>query len=118
LQSAVNANYTISNNTTSSLGTAAHTLTNGTEDYGFAVTTVTQGGGGQAGTASADAAYDSTSGTKVGVIDPTNYRAFASSTGTSNGDIINFVERATIAGITPAGTDYADTLTIVAAGKF
>ncbi|MFI5240429.1 MAG: hypothetical protein ACHQUB_01850 [Candidatus Saccharimonadia bacterium] len=112
------ANYNISNNTTSSLGTAAHTVTTGSEDYGFAVTAVTQGGGGQIGTGAANAAYDGTSGTKAGVLDPTQLRPFGSSTGDSNGDVYTFLERAEIAGITPAATDYADTLTVVAAGYF
>ena len=118
LESATAGNYVISNNTTNSLGTAAHSVTTGSEDYGFAVTTVTAGGGGQTGTPSANAAYDSTSGTKAGPIDPTQLRPFASSGGDSNGDVITFLERAEIAGITPAATDYTDTLTIVAAGKF
>ncbi|MFI5240415.1 MAG: hypothetical protein ACHQUB_01780 [Candidatus Saccharimonadia bacterium] len=112
------ANYTVANNTTNSLGTAAHTLTTGSEDYGFAVGSVSQGGGGQIGTGTADPAYDSTTGTKAGVLDPTQLRPFGSSTGDSNGDGYVFLERADIAGITPAATDYADTLTIVAAGYF
>lgn len=118
LTSATAAGYAISNNTASSLGTAAHTVATGSEDYGFAVTTVAQGGGGQAGTASANAAYDSTVGTKAGTLDQTQLRPFGSSNGTSNGDVFTFVERAEIAGITPAATDYTDTLTIVAAGMF
>ncbi len=127
LMSPTAANYKISNNTTNSIGTAAHTNTAGAEDYGFAVTSVTAGGGGQAGTPSANAAYDSTGGfatcsgngtCKMGPINPSFYSPFASSTGTSAGDVISFVERANIAGITPAATDYADTLTIVAAGRF
>ncbi len=127
LMSPTAANYKISNNTTNSIGTAAHTNTAGAEDYGFAVTSVTAGGGGQAGTPSANAAYDSTGGfatcsgngtCKMGPINPSFYSPFASSTGTSAGDVINFVERATVSGVTPAATDYADTLTIVAAGRF
>ncbi|MFI5240756.1 MAG: hypothetical protein ACHQUB_03555 [Candidatus Saccharimonadia bacterium] len=112
------ANYYISNNTSNSLGTAAHTVSTGADDYGFAVTAVAQGGGGQIGTGTVNAAYDGTAGSKAGVLDPTQLRPFGSSTGDSNGDVYTFLERAEIAGVTPAATDYADTLTVVAAGYF
>ncbi len=129
LQSTTAGNYSIANNTTNSLGSAAHfaNSTQGNEDYGLAITSVTGGGGGQAGTPSADAAFDSTSSATcttstnsclMGVLDATQYRPVGSSNGTSNGDVFNFVERANIKGITPAGSDYTDTLTFVAAGKF
>jgi hypothetical protein len=129
LESATAGTYEISNNTASSLGTASHfaNSTQASEDYGFAVNSVAQGGGGQVGTGAIDAAYTSSANTTctpssntclMGVIDPTNYRLFGSSGGTSNGDVYTFVERANIAGITPAATDYTDTLTIIASGKF
>lgn len=37
---------------------------------------------------------------------------------TSNGDQFTLIERATISGATPAGTDYSDIITVVAAGNF
>jgi hypothetical protein len=37
---------------------------------------------------------------------------------TANGDIVQLKEAVTIAGSTPAGTDYVDVLTLVAAGEF
>jgi len=115
LKSTTAANYVISNNTTNSLGTASHTLTTGSEDYGLGVTINTDAAGG--GVVSLDAAYDGTS-TKAGVLDPTHFRPVATASGTANGDIINLNERATIAGQTPAASDYTDTITFVGAGVF
>jgi hypothetical protein len=50
------------------------------------------------------------------------YQPIASCTGaspaTANGDQISLIERATIAGSTPAGGDYSDIITVVAAGNF
>lgn len=37
---------------------------------------------------------------------------------TSNGDVVKLTEKVTIAGGTPAGSDYTDVLTLVAAGQF
>ncbi len=132
LKSPTAGNYVISNNTTSSLGTASHFACftgggcpTGSEDYGFAVTALTPGSG-SVGTMTADAAYTSTanptctgaSTCKLGVLDPTQYRPFVSSTGSSGGDAVSFVLRSNIVAVTPAATDYVDTLTLVAAGKF
>lgn len=115
LKSATAANYTISNNTASTLGTASHTLVTGTEDYGLGVTINTDAANG--GVVTLDAAYDGTT-SKAGVLDNTHFRPIASANGTANGDIININERATIAGQTPAASDYTDTLTLVGAGQF
>lgn len=113
LNSVTAGNYKITSG--SSLGSASHTMTNGTEDYGLATTINTDAGGG--GTVTLDAAYDGTS-TKVGVLDSQNFRPIASSNGTANGDIIDVLERATIAGSTPAANDYTDTITFIGAGNF
>lgn len=113
LQSATAFNYKITG--TSNPGDASHTLTPGTEDYGLGATIDTDASSG--GTVSLDSAYDGT-GTKAGTLDPTRFRIVATSNGTANGDILNLVERATIAGMTPAASDYTDTMTLVAAGRF
>lgn len=113
LNSLVAGNYKIPGSTAA--GAASHTLTNGTEDYGLGTTINTDAAGG--GTVSLDAAYDGT-GTKAGTLDPAQFRPIASANGTANGDIINLNERATVAGQTPAASDYTDTLTVVGAGRF
>ena len=113
LNSVTAGNYKIT--PSAAVGSASHTLTSSTEDYGLAVTVNTDASGG--GTVALDAAYDGSS-TKVGVLDAANFRPIASSNGTANGDIINVLERATIKGDTPAANDYADTLTFIGAANF
>jgi hypothetical protein len=113
LNSVTAGNYKITSS--SALGSASHTMTNNTEDYGLAATINTDAGGG--GTVTLDAAYDGTS-TKVGVLDSQNFRPIATSNGTASGDIINVLERSTISNGTPAANDYTDTLTFIGAGNF
>lgn len=113
LQSAIASNYQVDGSTAP--GAASHTLTTGTEDYGLGTTINTDAAGG--GAVTLNSAYDGT-GTKAGTLDPTQFRPIASSNGTANGDILNLNERATVAGQTPAASDYTDTLTVVGAGQF
>jgi hypothetical protein len=113
LQSATAGNYKIAG--TSAAGAASHTLTPGTEDYGLGATINTDAANG--GTVTLDAAYDGTT-TKAGTLDPAQYRPIATSNGTANGDIIALNGRATIAGQTPAASDYTDTITLIGAGVF
>jgi hypothetical protein len=115
LKSATAGNYTIPTTNANTLGSASHTLSTGSEDYGLGVTISTDASGG--GTVHLDPAYDGTS-TKAGVLDPSNYRSIASADGTANGDVITLSERATIAGGTPAANDYTDTLSIIGAADF
>lgn len=115
LKSAAAGNFTIPTTNANALGSASHTLSAGTQDYGLGVTLTTDAAGG--GTVSIDAAYDGTS-SKAGVLDPNNYRPIASANGTANGDVITLVERATIDANVPAATDYTDTLTVIGAGNF
>jgi hypothetical protein len=105
--------YTIASKTP---GTNA-SLTAGTEGYvtGLPASGITQGTG--AGTTSATTAYAS-SGSGNGSGLDTNYRQIASSTGTASGAIVTIKEYAAISAITPAATDYSDTITLVGAGSF
>jgi hypothetical protein len=114
LKSVAAGNYVITS--ASSLGSASHTLGSNTEDYGLAITSLTDGTG--SGTPAADGAYDSTAGTKLGVLDSQNFRPIASSDGPGSGDAISFLERASINGATPAANDYTDTITFIGAGSF
>jgi hypothetical protein len=113
LKSVAAGNYFITSG--SSLGSASHALGSSVEDYGLATTINTDAAGG--GTVTLDAAYDGTS-TKLGVLDSQNFRPIASANGTTTGDIINVLERASITGATPAANDYTDTITFVGAGSF
>lgn len=113
LNSATAGNYKIGN--TTAVGTASRVFTNGTEEYGLATTINTDAALG--GTVTLDTAYDGTA-SKAGTIDPGFFRPIASANGTANGDIIQINERATIAGQTPAASDYTDTLTVIGAGVF
>jgi len=115
MKSSSAANYTIPSTNANSLGSASHTMSNGSEDYGLGVTISADAAGG--GTVSLDPAYDGTS-SKVGVLDPSNFRPVASSDGTANGDAITLTERATISGNTPAATDYTDTISLIGAAEF
>jgi hypothetical protein len=99
----------------SAIGSVSHAFSAGTEDYGLAVTIGTNGAGG--GTPAATTAYDGTS-TKFGVLDSQNFQPIATSGGTANGDVINVLERASIAADTPAANDYTDTITFIGAGQF
>ncbi len=115
LKSSTASNFTIPTTNANALGSASHTLTTNTQDYGLGVTITTDAASG--GTVVLDAAYDGTS-SKAGVVDPNNYRPIASANGTANGDVITLTERATIDGSVPAATDYTDTLTVIGAGNF
>jgi len=114
LKSATSGNYLIAG--ASAVGSAARTLTNNTEDYGLGVALTTDAAGG--GTVTVDAAYNSTASTKIGTLDAATLEPIASANGTANGDVITLQERATITGMTPAATDYTDTITVIGAGLF
>ena len=114
LQSATAGNYKIPGS--ASPGTASAIFTAGAENYGLAATINTDAAGG--GTVSLDGAYDGSTSNFAGTLDPTRFRPIASANGTANGDIINVKELVTIAGQTPAASDYTDTISYVGAGQF
>jgi hypothetical protein len=95
--------------------------THGTEGYGLAITSISQGGAcaSTCGVTSAVSAYDSTASAGVnglvGGIDGT-LRNVASSTGVANAATLTVKERANINVTTQAATDYTDLVTIVGAG--
>jgi hypothetical protein len=96
------------------------TLSAGTPGYVFAITAITQGTG--AGTTTASNAYGNGAGGVAGAgqgsgLD-SSIRQIASSTGTANGAVLTVRERAAISAVTPAATDYTDTITIIGAGSF
>ena len=48
----------------------------------------------------------------------TTFQPIAEGTGTTDGDVLTLIERAKISAVQAAATDYTDTLTVVAAGRF
>ncbi len=113
LKSITAGNYNITG--VGAVGSASRLFTAGTEDYGLAANKTDAAGG---GTVSLNAAYDGATPDYAGTLDPNNFRPVASANGTANGDVISFNEKVTIAGQTPAASDYTDTITIIGAGVF
>lgn len=99
------------------VATASAALSNGVEGFNLGVGTPSQTSGG--GTMTRDANF--TDGASVasqgGGLDNT-LRSLITSTGTANAAIVPLKINASISSITPAATDYAATLVIVAAGNF
>jgi hypothetical protein len=93
-------------------------LTAGTEGYVLESILTTDAAGGC--TVAIDPEYNG--GASGGGTPSANFQPVAACTGvspaTSNGDVITLLERAAIAGSTPAGSDYTDTITVVGAGNF
>lgn len=115
--SSASASYTIP--TAGSIDAAPSTLVAGTEGYVLDTDLTTDAAGGC--TLNVDAEYNGTS-TSMGGTFSANFQPIAACTGaspaTANGDVITLIERAAIAGSTPAGSDYTDTITVVGAGNF
>lgn len=63
------------------------------------------------------AEYNGTSAEEGGTL-ATTFQPIAASDGTTGGDVLTLTERAFISAIQAAATDYTDTLTVVAAGRF
>lgn len=81
-----------------------------TTDSGTGTGTVTQAAG-------YGAEYNGTNSTSGGTLS-TTFQPIAASSGTTDGDILTLTERAKISAVQAAATDYTDTLTVVAAGRF
>ena len=118
------ANYTIP--TSGIVDGFPTTLAAGTEGYVLASDVAIDAAGGCTVVSAPE--YDKTNGViaanqaKAGSTLSSNFQPVSSCTGvapaTSNGDKVLLTERASISGGTPAGTDYSDILTVVAAGNF
>lgn len=121
LHSATAGKTIASGNTTGSVAPGANTtLSAGAEGYvtGIPAANISQGTGSGLGTTSATAAFASSgSGNGAGLSSTAMYQ-IASSTGPANSTTVKPLEYASISGVTPAGTDYSDTLTFVGAGSF
>jgi hypothetical protein len=81
-----------------------------TTDSGTGTGTVTQA-------SNYGAEYAGSNSTSGGTLS-TTFQPIAASSGTTDGDVLTLIERAKITAVQAAATDYTDTLTIVAAGRF
>lgn len=108
------ANKTIAYNPTA--GSAAATLTAGAEGYNLGVGT--PGTGTCNGSPSANANFAGANGSFTGGGLDGTLRALASASGTASSCATPLTVNASISGSTPAANDYADTITVVAAGVF
>ncbi|MBP9697660.1 MAG: hypothetical protein KBD65_00485 [Candidatus Moranbacteria bacterium] len=63
------------------------------------------------------AEYNGTNSTSGGTL-ATTFQPIAAASGTTDGDVLTLIERAKISAVQAAATDYTDTLTVVAAGRF
>ena len=81
-----------------------------TTDSGTGTGTITQA-------SNYGAEYNGTNSTSGGTLS-TSFQPIAASDGTTDGDILTLIERAKISAVQAAATDYTDTLTVVAAGRF
>jgi hypothetical protein len=86
-----------------------------TEQYVWGVTGITQTAG--VGTPAIVAAYNATASNEGSGVD-NSYRMVASSNGTSQDAVVSLVSAATISPITPAASDYSDTIQVIGAGNF
>lgn len=92
------------------------TLSNGSNGYVLDTNLTTDSGTGT-GTVTIDAEYDGSGSNQGGTLSST-FQPIASASGTTDGDVLTLIERATINAVVPAATDYTDTLTVVGAGRF
>lgn len=112
LNSVAAGNYTI--DTTGTINGTPDSLSNGVEGYVLDVDKTDAGGG---GTVTVAAEYNGTDTVSGGTL-ATTYQLIGSANGLAAGDILTLIPRASISGLTPAATDYTDTLTVVGAGVF
>lgn len=105
--------------TTGTVNDTVDTLSGGTYGYLLDVTFTDSGTG--TGTVTQAAGfgqeYDGNSSTSGGTLS-TIFQPIAASSGTTDGDTVVLKELARVTAIQAAATDYADTLTVVAAGRF
>ncbi|HVW23303.1 MAG TPA: hypothetical protein VHB51_02385 [Candidatus Saccharimonadales bacterium] len=92
-------------------------LSAGATNYGFVPSTGASCSS-CTGTLSYNSEYLIADGTHAGAFNGTSFAAFVSRSGYTNADTVSLKERVTVATTTAYANDYADTLTIVAAGNY
>jgi hypothetical protein len=102
--------------TSGALGGGPSTITAGANGYVLDVDLTSDSGTGT-GTVTLDAEYNGTGVSQGGTLS-TIFQPIAACNGTTAGDVLTLIERATISAIQAAASDYTDTLTVVGAGAF
>lgn len=103
--------------TTGTVNDVPSTLSAGTEGYVLDADLTTDSATGGTGTVTIDDEYLGADTSSGGTLS-TTFQEFATANGPTDSDVITLIPRAAISGLTQAGSDYTDTLTIVAAGYF
>lgn len=120
------ANAALNSSSTGATIATAGTLNNAPTDlasstgYVLDVNVTTDSGTGTGTVSQASdygAEYNGTNSTSGGTLS-TTFQPIAASSGTTDGDVLTLIERAKISAVQAAATDYTDTLTVVAAGRF
>lgn len=104
-------------NTTGTINGTPSSLSAGTEGYVLDADLTNDSGSAGSGTVTVNGEYNGGDTNSGGTLS-TLFSEFASANGPTDGDIITIIPRVSISGLTPAASDYTDTLTIVAAGVF
>lgn len=101
--------------TSGSVDDACTTLSNGSDFYQLDVNLTSDSGTGD-GTVTVASEYDC--GASAGGTYSADFQQIASGSGTTAGDIVTLVAKATISAVKAAATNYTDTWTVVGAGNF
>jgi len=102
---------------TGSIDASPSTVNAGTAGYVIDADLDTDSGTSGTGTVTISAEYDGAS-TSQGGTPSLTFQDFATADGPTDGDTITLIPRVTISALTPAGTDYTDTWTVVGAANF
>lgn len=107
--------YTIASTCSSGVGTNT-TLAAGTEGYNTGITS-THGAGSGSGITIPSIFTGGSTG-RGGGLCGSNFQTIGSDNGTAAADVLTLTNNAAISTITPPASDYADTITVTAAGEF
>ena len=110
------ASHTVSSTGDETDATPA-TVSAGTEQFVLDANLTTDSPTGGTGTVTVAGEYNGATTSQGGTV-TTSYNQTASADGPTDNDVITLVARSAISGLTPAATDYAETVTVTGAGRF
>lgn len=102
--------------TSGTVNGSPNTLSTGADGYVLDVNLTTDSGIGT-GTVTLDGEYNGTDTSSGGTLS-TTLQPIATANGTTDGDVLTLIARASISAVKGAANDYTDTLTVVGAGNF